>query len=532
MVLKFYQNSKNKIMMACIALLLLTSYSCKETQENIGSNDTKVTISMLGIADPAETNIPKSKAATAANNQETQVSTVPFSKNGSFRVTLTQDSPKKTNDAQRTSNGNRAETTIDRTPLVKDIKYTVLVYDETGKYVTEKTYVNGSGTNEEIYLSAGKTYTFIAYSINSASSIPTVADAQNLSTASLQNISSDLMFFSKKLKLTKGDNILNIILKHQYSQIITRIKMHTNTTGNITAISNPVIKPTHLNANLKLSDGAISYNGSNDNGTAVTFPALGSATRDITSTPTMLINPQSTGGTLNFGSLTIAGETKENMLIENLKVVPGQRYTLILNYEVCTQDVNGAEMSWNYPIWTKNNNDSGSGAIIDGNNTANGTVIKRDFIAPGADYGFVYDIYSIDNSINMTVNGIQLATQEIQFEPKINNYPQNIEFVDGDRYGVNNVNQVWTNGMNGNLATKTNPMIKIIISATGEITIQGRKTATGPLLPMRLFGGTTFNKINWKGGNNTNAISVSQVVQNATAIESYGSGKKKSNCNL
>lgn len=35
---------------------------------------------------------------------------------------------------------------------------------------------------------------------------------------------------------------------------------------------------------------------------------------------------------------------------------------------------------------------------------------------PATDFGFVFDIYKLDNSFNLTINGTQMASKEINFQ--------------------------------------------------------------------------------------------------------------------
>ncbi|ULT23678.1 fimbrillin family protein [Sphingobacterium sp. E70] len=203
-----------------------------------------------------------------------------------------------------------------------------------------------------------------------------------------------------------------MVLKHQYSQVTTNLSMATEMTGAITNLGTTTIDPTHPSANLKLADGTITYNGSTATANVV-FPVLGAGLRTVSSTPTLLIHPGATNGVFKFGSITIDGETKNNVSVAGLNIVPGQRYNLNLNFKTCTQPVTGgADLNWTYPA-------SGSGAVVDGVARPAGYVVTKTLTAPGADYGFVFDIQQLDNSFNMEVNGLKLATQEIQFEAGI-----------------------------------------------------------------------------------------------------------------
>ena len=60
----------------------------------------------------------------------------------------------------------------------------------------------------------------------------------------------------------------------------------------------------------------------------------------------------------------------------------------------------------------------------------------------------------------MTINGVDLATQEIQFQSGVVNYPQNIRFKsNGSRWGENGVPQIYSLGS----STNSTPIIRITI---------------------------------------------------------------------
>jgi len=525
MISQFYQNSSTKVLVAIVALFCLVSYSCKETKDSVESNKTVVKVNLLGVANPIADEPAKKGKATAGSDQSVQVSTVPFSNSGSFKVTLT--AAGNPSNGLRASGSNRAATGAVHTPLDQNVQYKVLVYDSNGDYVTEKVYTNGTDNSMGIELDAGKTYSFIAYSVNSTTAVPTVSGANKLSTATLANIDSDLMYFFGALTLAAGDNNLNVILKHQYSQIITRIKMNPTTTGSITNITASAIKPSHISANLKLSDGTLTYNGLNQAGVNVVFPALGAGLREVTSTPTMLIHEKATSGELTIGSITIDGVTKSNLKIPQLNIIPGQRYVLDLDFNTCTQDVvGGADMDWNYQ------NVSPGGINVNGVFKPNGSILETSFTAPGADYGFVFDILKLDNSFNMEVNGVKLAQKEIQFQSGNATLPQNIKFEDGSEFSGNNTQGGTVTHIYSMTGTAAAPLVKVVISRLGEVKMYASKVSGGPLFPLVLSNGNAFNKFTWNGGAQSNAVKLTQMVIGTTALKGSGSGVKKVSCNL
>lgn len=145
------------------------------------------------------------------------------------------------------------------------------------------------------------------------------------------------------------------------------------------------------------------------------------------------------------------------------------------------------------------------------------------FSAPAADLGFQFDIYTLDNSFNLEVNGVSLATKEIQFQAGNSTLPQNIRFVDGALYG-GAVPNIWQ--IKGDFSA---PAVRVVISPAGSVSFFGSKSSGGVLEPLQLFNGNVVNTINWNTSG-TNEIKVSQYVIGTTYITGYGSGKKISPC--
>lgn len=157
-------------------------------------------------------------------------------------------------------------------------------------------------------------------------------------------------------------------------------------------------------------------------------------------------------------------------------------------------------------------------------------VVEETVYQPGADAGFIFDIYELDNSFNMEINGILLATEQIEFQssatPGIN-----VQFKDGEQYESNG-RIIWQ--LEGNEA---NPILRVEISPTGEVKLYGVKTSFGPLYEMEPISGLTnsfvFNTIVW--GTNSenpleNMVKVIQDVTGPTVMDAYGYGNKLGPC--
>jgi len=217
-----------------------------------------------------------------------------------------------------------------RSPLDQGIAYRLLVYDADGVYVTEADYTAG-GANPELQLDGGSTYTFVCYSIGGTGALPAVTIPESLSQAKLVGVGSnvDLMFYQGAVTLAEGSNDLDIVLKHKFSEITVAID--ASDVGDITAISGVYINPHHETVDLNLANGSLDYQTAAEGGRAFSFPDGAATTKS--SAPTLIATPSTTNGVLTIESITVSGDTKTNVQISELNIVPGQRYTLRLTLQ-------------------------------------------------------------------------------------------------------------------------------------------------------------------------------------------------------
>lgn len=147
---------------------------------------------------------------------------------------------------------------------------------------------------------------------------------------------------------------------------------------------------------------------------------------------------------------------------------------------------------------------------------------EKVFNQPATNFGFVFDIYSLDNSFNMNINGVNLASSEIEFQQESTPAPGiNIRFMDGTTYGTGGADgtqKIWE--MTG---TSVAPLIRMVISPTGAVTMFGSKVSGGSLFPLELINGNSFNTIIWNASA-TNIITVTQNKVGATNISGRGYG--------
>lgn len=228
------------------------------------------------------------------------------------------------------------------TNLNSGVMYKVVVYDDTGNYVTEKNYITGQ-VPESLSLDDGKTYTFIAYSVNKSNTVPSVNNGGTLNTATLTDVKDDLMYFkASKQVFAKQTNNLNIVLKHQFAQVTT--KLDASSVGNISNISGVTMKPSASSVDLKFSNNSLNYKNTGA-GTSVDFPNKGSNT--ISSKPTIVFSPSTEAGQFNISSITINNTTKSNITFSNLKITSGAKYNMNLTLRGPAQVTGcGAGIPW------------------------------------------------------------------------------------------------------------------------------------------------------------------------------------------
>ncbi|MFD2742328.1 MULTISPECIES: fimbrillin family protein [Sphingobacterium] len=497
---------KNTFAIVLSSILLLAA-CVKQEKEQPSNGEATVSIRLLGAEDQEENdddgNASSARSVTVSEvEDDVQTQIVPFGDDMNFVATLSKERSSDMRNSATGSSRNRAATVL--TPLGQDVRYRVLVYDGSGAFVEEKDYQVGKESSVEGFnLDAGKSYTFIAYSVNGTTALPNPSDKANLSTARLNNIAGPLLYFRKDVELVYGENTLDLTLKHQYSQITTRIELDQSTAGNITAVDNPTIRPVRQDGSITFSDGVVTYGSAASNGAEVVFPSLGGGVRSITSSPTLLISPSTTTAEFNVGTLTANNITKADVVINNLKITPGTRYNLVMKLQSpCTEVVSG-------------------GATFD---LADGN--SQTFTAPAADYGFTFDIHRLDNSFNLEINNTLLAVQELQFQTGVADLSRNVEFADGTVWGSEGISEIYN--MNGNAS---NPILRVIISASGDISLLGSKSSSGGNLePLRLTNGNQFNSITWNR-NSDNTVIATQSVEGVTYMTGNGYGRRIVPCN-
>ena len=119
----------------------------------------------------------------------------------------------------------------------------------------------------------------------------------------------------------------------------------------------------------------------------------------------------------------------------------------------------------------------------------------------------IVDIFSLDNSFNLNINGNDVAG-EIQFQLSLAG--NKARFADGYMYGENGIPNIWSiSGSNGT------PILRVVINEAGEFQLFGSRSSNGPLEAMTLD--TPPSPITWNGSGN-NTVILDQAVVGPTNL--------------
>jgi len=116
----------------------------------------------------------------------------------------------------------------------------------------------------------------------------------------------------------------------------------------------------------------------------------------------------------------------------------------------------------------------------------------------------ILDIFSLDNSFNLQINGTDIAG-EIQFQAAPGNFAR---FFDGSGYGENGNPQIYT--LSGSIGS---PILRVVIDSEGNFELFGARTSNGILEPMVL--NTSPSTFAWNPSGNNN-IEIRQEVVGPT----------------
>jgi gliding motility-associated-like protein len=142
------------------------------------------------------------------------------------------------------------------------------------------------------------------------------------------------------------------------------------------------------------------------------------------------------------------------------------------------------------------------------------------FLAPSADGGFRFDIFKLDNSFNLNVNGTDVVAKQIQCQGGGAAGESLLVFsADNTGFGQGGNDNVWV--INGDA---NQPVVRLIVGPNGEVSFQGKRNSGRGLESMEILGVDPQPvNVNWNSAGN-NTVILSQAVEGATNISGEGNG--------
>lgn len=304
-----------------ILCALLALSGCSEQNEipNSGKGVAIVRFNIAGLLDGDSQTISRSKNISAIS--ETQA--INLDNEMYMTATLEEDI---------------VSTTRATKPLADNVKYRIIAYDNSGNYRDHADFTVGSGSDVYLTLDGnlGTTYTLVAYSYNSTTTLPettpATGTATTLSGTKLANVpaGTDLLYWTGTKTVYAGDNTVDITFNHLFSQINVSgdAATFTSSDNTIYSVSGITLSPSY-SADMTLSNGTLASNGTAG---SVTITGNTPSTPNDNKLPAGNYSIIYTAGnkvTVNFASITIGSTTYTNRsLTFGTVLVAGKKYTL------------------------------------------------------------------------------------------------------------------------------------------------------------------------------------------------------------
>ena len=151
--------------------------------------------------------------------------------------------------------------------------------------------------------------------------------------------------------------------------------------------------------------------------------------------------------------------------------------------------------------------------------TSDGSVTA--FSAPNADGGFRFDVYQLDNSFNLKVNGVKLVPEQIQCENAAWRAGESKLVFSSDKseFGVAGNDNIWLI-----IGNDEKPVIRVDIQANGTVKFSGKRKTNAALEPMMIRSNQPqSNTLLWNSAAE-NIVELSQMVRGQTNIKGVGVG--------
>lgn len=351
-------------------------------------------------------------------------------------------------------------------------------------------------------LDGDKEYYFVAYADYWTDFEPyPPSNHDNYNTLAINEIGVDFLLFKKKIKINSNSvNTISMVFRHVFSEITTAIELDDPTNQyDIRAVSLiGKFYGAYSTADYLVHNDFVSYFDLITDGVLSSFstnPII--VGKRSYGNPIFIISPETNTMQFQYLELAINPFVKTNIPpINDISVRPGVKYNLVfkvsnlpsiryvdLDYHLEANQPSGTPEPSTTVTW----NDTGNGAVL--------------------------DIYHLDNSIKVDINGIQL------FNPNVLNLEEemgdvHIRFPDNTYYGNSGVSEIyWINEDKHEI-----PILRIIINPNGTVELFGRKNIDHLLEPLTLHA-SSLNTITWNSsGAVNNIITLSSPIVGRTVL--------------
>jgi len=381
-----------------VVILFLLS-SCTKKDDLNDSGNGQIQLNVQSTLSDFSSALTSGKMASNYSYAPQQVETVNFNKDYMFQAQLLpMDDMGNTNGSKYLTSNRKLAGNMNT-----GIVYTLLVYDNNGKFIAKRDYTRGSEANTEaLHLFRNTAYTFIAYSLNKSDiaelnnllylenkANPPISNLENSSTLTNTFIweknTSDLLFYKKTIKTqNQATDNLNIILKHQYNLIQMTLD-----------VSDSGYSIDGLDANLESNFSSVQINFATGEHKRLSkfdyvffsdyeYSTVNGVTKAKAITEPVVFSAKSGEKLLEINELTIGGITSDDYIYpfasKGVELIIGQKYNLnvkmiprdkTLKYENQPAVLLGGQVWMRYSLGSPGdlNNANGSDADMVGDNT-------------------------------------------------------------------------------------------------------------------------------------------------------------------
>lgn len=233
------------------------------------------------------------------------------------------------------------------TALSLGVKYRVLVYDSSEKYVTHKDYRVGDDISP-VMLNSGHSYTLVLYSYNSQD-LPPVSSLEQSGLEEgyvmFDNSNRDFMYHKEKIKPLLGiSNQSDVLLIHQVPSL--RVNLVSGIPNSlITGVDRVLVTPDYKNGKFSLSQGHFTGQSDLSEGVSLVFANQSFPTQELQSAP-VFINSGPSSKSSFAARVMLGGESRGFSFSDFIRLSPGYHHDITLELSRCGAYLGAGNSLW------------------------------------------------------------------------------------------------------------------------------------------------------------------------------------------